>query len=175
MSAYVVNRLHVDLLVRLILDGPAGVPVDPSAAWYLRTHVMGTADELGAALIREDVESVAYRYGEAPEAGTLPGPVDRYYLRPYRYERPPHRLTVPEALKAINGYEYQSCEHPGWRTSAVRALCDELRARLIARVPGYDAAPWTWSAEDVEDRRPGVTILSREPDGFTALLGGSTE
>ena len=37
----------------LVGIGDGTVPVDPSAAWYLRTHVMGTADELGAALIRE--------------------------------------------------------------------------------------------------------------------------
>lgn len=150
MSAYIVAREHVDLLVRLIIEGPAGVPVNPGTAWYLRSYVMGTADELGQALVSECVASVAYRYREAPEAGTLPGPVDRYYLEPYAYRRPVHRLTVPEALKALDGYEYQSCEHPGWEASPVRRLCDQVRGAVIHHVPGYDPAPWTWDAADLE-------------------------
>ena len=143
-------REHVDLLVRLVLEGPAGVPVSPDTAWYLRRHVMGDADDIGAAFVRECVASVAYRYGEAPEGETLPGPVDRYYLRPYAYRRTVHRLTVPEALKALDGFEYQACEHPAWEGSAVRALCDELRRAVYRRMPGYDPAPWTWDASDLE-------------------------
>ena len=156
MSAYVVAREHIDLMVRLILEGPAGVPVNPGTAWYFRSYVMGTADELGAALVRECVASVAYRYRQDPlealdpEAEALPGPLDRYYQSPYTYRRPVHRLTVPEALKALDGYEYQSCEHPGWEASAVRALCGQLRHAVAQHVPGYDPAPWTWDASDLE-------------------------
>ncbi len=150
MSAYVVDREHVDLMVRLALEGPAGVAVGPDAAWHAPRSLSADADELGALLVAECVASVAHRYGEDPAAGALPGPADAYYLRPYAYRRPAHRLTVAEGLKAIDGYEYQSCEHPGWEGSAVRALCDELRRALARRVPGYDAAPWTWDASDLE-------------------------
>lgn len=165
MSAYIVDRLHIDLLVRLATDGPAGVPVNPGTAWPRIVDL--EPDALGQLLITECVASVAYRYSERPTDGTLPGPFDRYYLEPYHYTRPPHRLTVPEALKAIDGYVYQSCEDPGWPTSEGYRVCDALRAAVSRRVDGYDAAPWTWSPGDLA----GVHVLSRDPDGFTAIGG----
>ena len=101
----------------------------------------------GQLLVDTCVASVSYRYSESTDS--LPGPVARYYLEPYTYAVPSHRLDVPEALKALAGYEYRACEHPGWPTSPAKALCDEMRGRLIARVPGYDAAPWTWDLSDL--------------------------
>jgi (2Fe-2S) ferredoxin len=146
MSARIVNREHIDLMVRLVTEGPAGVPVSPDGAWY--TSVSGLdADSIGQMLIDTWVASVSYRYSESTDS--LPGPVARYYLEPYAYAVPSHRLDVPEALKALDGYEYQSGEHPDWPMSPAKALCDEMRGRLIARVPGYDAAPWTWDAADL--------------------------
>jgi hypothetical protein len=45
-------------------------------------------------------------------------------------------------LKAISCYEYQSCEHPGWRKSEAHAFCEALRDMAIGCLPGYDDAPW---------------------------------
>ena len=45
--------------------------------------------------------------------------------------------------KAIDCYEYQSCEHSGWLASNARVFCANMRARLARDLPGYDDAP-TW-------------------------------
>lgn len=120
-----------------------------------------TADRVGAMLIAENVRSVQHRY---PDAGmdSIPGPVDNGYatdalLGQYRYRAHaaagspgawgsmvgPRRLTAVEALKAIDGYEYQACEHDGWEASEAKAFCEALRRALIGALPGYDAAD-TW-------------------------------
>lgn len=93
-------------------------------------------------LVSENVESVWYRYPDDRTIDDLPGPIDKSSLMEYRYE-PGRRLTVPEALVALSGYEYQACEHPAWRDSEAYAFVDWLRGALIRRIPGYAAAD-TW-------------------------------
>jgi len=52
-------------------------------------------------------------------------------------------------LSLISCYEYQSCEHPEWRTSEARAICEALRKLAIRNLPGYDEAPWHADTRDV--------------------------
>jgi hypothetical protein len=44
--------------------------------------------------------------------------------------------------KAIACYEYQACECADWEQSEAVQFCDALRRKMIARLPGYEAAPW---------------------------------
>jgi hypothetical protein len=61
----------------------------------------------------------------------------------YTHRRPQHaEWTVAELLNAIRGYQYQTCEHPGWDRSQAKAFCDALQQRLIATLPGYTDGPW---------------------------------
>ena len=53
-------------------------------------------------------------------------------------------MGVVEALKALDCYEYQSCEHPEWETSEAFEFCRAMRNLLIGCLPGYDAAQWEW-------------------------------
>lgn len=156
MSAYVVDKAHIDAMVRLGIEGPAGYHGGPGGAWSDHYYVNDPTAELGARpvhvreeptrigqmLVSENVESVWYRYPDDRTINDLPGPTDKSDLMEYRYQ-PGRRLTVPEALVALSGYEYQSCEHPGWRDSEAHSYVEWLRAGLIRRVPGYDAAD-TW-------------------------------
>lgn len=161
MSAYVVETEHIDALVQLALSGPADrAPRYPgdgwgSFRWYridsetgdLERHQLdfGSRDETGAMLLRECIASVAYRYQDTlwPE---LPGPVPN--PDPGHYEcdftSRSRRPTTIEGLKLLDCYEYQSCEHPGWRDSSAKAFCETLRNRLIKCLPGYDDAAWEW-------------------------------
>lgn len=34
MSAFMVDKVHVDLLVKVAIEGPRGVPVSPDHAWH---------------------------------------------------------------------------------------------------------------------------------------------
>jgi hypothetical protein len=137
MSAYVQPIPHINALVRLALEGPTGVPVNPSTSWRPPYFAGGRldhtrADELGTALLRENVRSVNYRYEK--RGGKLPT---------YEYNGG-RRLTVPEAIMAIRGYEYQACERPDFDKSEVHAFLHRLLASVAARVPGVEEAD-TWS------------------------------
>jgi len=88
------------------------------------------------------VASVRYRY---PDTEDLPGPLGPWWLLRYIY-RPeldrPHILTVVEALKALAGYSYQSCERPDWYESEACRFVQRMTAWLLEALPGYDDAPW---------------------------------
>lgn len=157
MSAYVVDDRHIDALLTAALDLPlAGhqmrwlrpgevKPTDyergevsgPTAAASFRQRVRqmepSEATAVGRMLLLENAHSVSHRYKE---------PLD---VPEYEYTR--HGGLSPVAvLKALSGFEYQACEHPGWKGSEAYAFCDALRLEAIRRLPGYDAAEWEVTA-----------------------------
>lgn len=168
MSAFVVDRRHIDVILTTALEGPRGVAIHPGSAWsrpfrwYGPSPVLsgGTLDEtnldeVGRMLLAENCRSVSHRYrGEYP----LPGPCDvPETTEPdgassYTYTRPPVGLTVVEALNALRCYEYQACETPDFRESRAFAFCDTLRHHLIASLPGMSDAPWEWTDDTFRQR-----------------------
>lgn len=124
-----------------------------------------SCDTLGQMLVDENVASVSYRYSTpgrtyyyGPETAAtmpddsledLPGPCDHYYMQPYVYEDPRRELTPGEVFRLIDCLDYQSCEHPTWRTSEVFAFLTALREAYCRRVDGYDAAPWGFEKPEV--------------------------
>ena len=102
-----------------------------------------SADYVGRMLLWECVRSVAYRYPDDSLDG-LPGPCGftPEETEDYTYRCHARRLEPVEVLKAIDCYEYQSCEHPDWKDSTAAKLCDQLRSRMIAELPGYEEAAW---------------------------------
>lgn len=157
MSAFVVDKPHIDAMIRRALAMPQG---HGPLSWYAKdprklhheelqkeyrqlTH--DNADAVGQMLVDECVKSVSYRYQD-DKVTNLPGPCDAYWLIPYKYEHPfRHRTPTPvEALKLINCYEYQSCEHPEWEDSEAYLFCESLKSSMIGMLPGYDDAPWEW-------------------------------
>lgn len=71
MSAYVVGKEHIDALVRLGAEGPAGYHGGPGGAWYgyyyppgadQAVYVKEAPDRIGQMLASENIESVWYRY-----------------------------------------------------------------------------------------------------------------
>lgn len=193
MSAYVVDKEHIDYLVRAGLTRGGEHGSDNGLRWfdpsvpdgerdYEPGAMMGgptahetfeakrreltpeTADRVGAMLWSENARSVSYRYN-GEEYGTLPGPSDfdemalasYVFVDPARLPIQERRVMVAEGykfrtndpvavLKACDGYEYQSCEHPGWRTSEACAFLDALRRKMIRALPGYADADWSVSA-----------------------------
>src|SRR3990167_5628484 len=132
MSAFITDKAHIDAMITVARLGPEDAKDnEPGEYWPAGM----SADQLGEMLTAEMIASVSYRYPEdnypAPEA-ELPGPVEQWYREPYRYE-PTRRLTVAEAHKAVCCYVYQSCEHPGWRSSAAFTFCERFRAWLLSQ------------------------------------------
>src|SRR4051812_45036842 len=110
MSAWVVSKKHIDLMVAAITTGTRDGVLKRNRR---------SPDKLGQALVSECVRSVSYRYPDDDvQKGELPGPCDAYYLKPYRFEDPIYRPTAVELMKAVSCYAYQSNEHPGWGKSA---------------------------------------------------------
>ena len=177
MSAYVVDKAHIDALVRAGLVLPARqvqggrlrwfwpeitqadreATYQAGAAWGPRSAQLAEerrreltpsagADRVGAMLWSENVRSVCFRYDEPEDADELPGPVGFGVLDVAGYRFGPG-VFLPDVdpvavLKAIDGYEYQSCEHPGWEASEAHAFCEALRRAAIGCLPGYAEASW---------------------------------
>ncbi len=117
MSAFVVSPKHIRALAQAV-----------QGARCARETVYEVADILWD----ENVASVCHRYSE--DAALYPKPEWTFGL--------PVPYSDVQILKAINCYEYQSCEHPGWQDSKARSICAALTAAVIHRLPGYSNAKW---------------------------------
>jgi hypothetical protein len=162
MSAFIVSKKHVDLIVAAVTCGTRDGIVKPSRK---------SKDKLGQMLVTECVASVSYRYpNDDVQKGELPGPCDAYYVKPYRWEDPKYRPSAAELLNAINCYMYQSCEHPGWKSSTAHQFCEELVVKIESLVqagigycniwPEYEAAPWDFDEEAI-----AICYAKADPDG----------
>jgi len=98
---------------------------------------------LGQMLLDTCLRSVFYRYPNCETVTDLPGYTPDLNERGPTYKHNPHlHVTAVAALKAIQCYDYQSCEFPEWQESAAFAFCRALREALVSDLPGYDDAPW---------------------------------
>ena len=159
MSAYVVNDTHIDAILTGALR--IGAHLGPLRWWYpaldhtkalapqqanRRELTQETAGRVGAMLLAENQRSVNRRYGAAD--WEIP-----YLLT--ELQGAPNAVVI---LKALNCYEYQSCEHTGWPTTEAYHFCQALRHRAIRELPGYDEAPW-----EIVDPTVYLTTLRPQP------------
>jgi len=139
MSAFAVSNAHIDALLTAGLDqGTHGyfrwywpeLTAEEEAEEHLHELRIETANQVGAMLVAEYYRSVNHRYHEDNEP------------EPYVYARCRQRLAPVALLKAVDCYEYQSCEHPEWKRSQARAFCQALRGALVRDLRGYAQARW---------------------------------
>lgn len=156
MSAFIVGKAHIDAMVQAGLSYGEPHRHNGTLCWHIKEEADGedyergepwgpmavansqrrrreltrdTANRVGAMLWNENKRSVDHRYNEANDREV------------YRFAS--SRVTNPVAiLKAINCYEYQSCEHPEWETSEAQAFCAALTGAMVRSLPGYDEAEW---------------------------------
>jgi hypothetical protein len=169
MSAFEVDATHIDVMVSAALQRhhgetlgwyfgeiPRAEPGEmlPSGEDYLtalsKTHrevTSETAEQWGATLLAENRRSVNWRYAEEEIEA------------PYVFTEYAGQFNPVAILSAINCYEYQACEHPGWKTSEARAFCEALRSRMIRMLPGYGNAPW--EVRDAAQVTIGVPVRVR--------------
>jgi hypothetical protein len=150
MSAFLVTRTHIDLLV-FAWSKASGGRREAIQFWDPATErriEIETDSDLGRMLWRENMLSLAARYDDPIDQPTL----DAYS---YTYRGSFLQTSVVTMLKAIACYEYQACEHEGWNTSKSKAYCEALRDGLISKLPGYSDAPW-----GVEDNAKDSTVRS---------------
>jgi hypothetical protein len=164
VSAFVIDPVHIDLILCAAINGPCDYHGSCGLSWrapFVDELLDGIAsgplneeiaDLSGRALLRECVASVSCRYPDDP-ADRLPGVTPGFDPERYEWTDFGRRLNAIKCCKAIDCYEYQSCEHPGWRASGARAFCERLRSLLVCGMAGYEAAPWEWTLEEFERRR----------------------
>ena len=153
MSAFVVSKAHIDYLVHAACT----LNINYTAVYFDRQRVDFTnADDIGRKLWATNVASVLYRYPDCSlHSGTMPGPADLDHESLATYTLPAFsrlKFDIVTALKAVDCYEYQSCETPEWSTLPAYQFSQQLRSALIGRLPGYEQAPW----EIEEDTRMEV-------------------
>jgi len=148
MSAFIVNKTHLDYLVTAGLRfsrhgalswfAPAEDP--PEAPTHQRELTDETADHVGAMLAAENRRSVDHRYdeNELEDFYTF----TRYPGSGERGSAGRPRLEPVQILKALACYEYQSCEHPEWEQSEAHDFCRVLRHAAIWALPGIEDAAW---------------------------------
>lgn len=173
MSAYVVDRATIDVLVQAAIDGAKnadGMPLgkryqgesfgwwDPKLEQSVNVSEYASdaealsgklsPDMFGRLLWRENVASVAARYpGDA--SGDRPGPIDfcDEEAAEYTFTRRRAPMQAPTILGAIRCLEYQSCEHAGWHDSSAHAALLQLHRWISEQAIGRDC--WGVSDDDV--------------------------
>jgi hypothetical protein len=160
VSAFVVPKAHIDALLTAGLwpawstYGPLrwfdveevdpecfeeGLPWSSIAPRWSDEHRRELTDEtagmVGAMLWAENRRSVNHRYAEND------------WEDPYIFKALPGEPSAVDVLKALSGYEYQSCEHPGWAVSEAKRFCEALRGRAIRWLPGYESSD-AWAIKD---------------------------
>ncbi len=140
MSAFEVNRDHIDYLLSAAIA--YNIPYG-TVSWKGERVTITNADEVGTALLNMNVASVNERYDEGEFEG-------RWSPGEYRFRRWP-AVSPVQVLKGIHCYQYQSCEHPGWKESEAYRFCKALERAAIQHLDGYEEADW----EIARDRDPG--------------------
>ncbi len=155
MSAFVVDPSHIDVMLSVAINGPKETWPRRWTGTYVNELMddgqtgpvtRETADLAGRALLRECIASVSYRYDGLP--GPSPDPEQ------YEWTDFGRLLTPIETCRAIDGFEYQSCEHPGWWNSGANIFCHRFRGDLVRCMKGYEEAEWHWTAEKALARAP---------------------
>ena len=145
MSAFIVDKIHIDGLVQAMLESN-GFHSPFRYFFKDKSHavVKENANDIGSMLWEENLKSIDSRYPDCKEDGKYPGPIDfsTKDIVSYTYKRASQRVKLIDALKAIDCYEYQTCEHNDWEKSESFAICQSLRKWLISRLPGYEEASW---------------------------------
>lgn len=129
MSAWIVSEKHIDYMVTAVIRAEL---------------VADNPDEIGRMLWRECLASVAYRYPNDGD-GERPGPVDfkDSDVDTYTWTET-DELDAPELATTLRCYDYQSCEHPGYKTSEAKAIVDKLLAGMGKVDWEGSTAPWGW-------------------------------
>jgi hypothetical protein len=123
MSAYVCDDSHITALARYAVDHNIPRPVQ---------SLPPTIQDIGETLLAENVVSVNHRYPDRhAEAAFI---VSEWALA--------QEFSPIQIVKACQCFGYQSCEHPGWVTSAACQIVKEIECAAIAEVPGYRDAKW---------------------------------
>jgi hypothetical protein len=165
MSAFIVDKNHILYMVQAAMrlghghsqlrwfwSGPDGFLPDMQDSLAVSDYTK--AADVANMLWRENIASVSCRYPNE-SSNTLPGPKKQdFVITPDDFHMGLWSEYTPvRVLKACDCFEYQSCEHDGWKWSEALAFINALRNRAIECLPGYDEADWGAPKTDTERRK----------------------
>ena len=106
------------------------------------------SDTIGRELWAENVLSIHARYPDTIDGENLPGAgtFTEAEVMAYQYGPGARVANVDPlgAIGAIRGYEYQSCEHDGWKYSIAYAFTRQVTANIVDRLrDGTGSSAWT--------------------------------
>lgn len=140
MSAFILSAKHIDTM----LSGALALGSLGQFKYGRLPLTEETATEIGRGLMRENYNSVNYRYEGDPEVGYIPPS--------YTFTRQPMPDTNVDAValvgKSFACYDYQTCEHAAWEDSDAFSFCNQVLSALreaygdLHNLAAYDAAPW---------------------------------
>ncbi len=127
MSAYVVSNNHINAIVRFMEANKPSL-FDRAGRYIIGGIAIpqyGTA--IGQLLLKENVRSVNYRYSVKDRAAK------------FVYDTAPPPVSGIEALKLINGLDYQSCERDDWHKSKACLILTTLKIAILEDLAGLNA------------------------------------
>jgi hypothetical protein len=145
MSAFVVSTAHIDTIVSAAIDLELFAAHTDHGT--LERVCPETASAFGKMLLAENVRSVVHRYhltGSA-EAFDYAELVETYEFRYYPC------VPAGAAAKALDCFDYQSCETDDYEKSLAYAFTCRMAKALNKHLAGYEAAPW-----GIDDRIPAT-------------------
>lgn len=139
MSAFIQSNEHIDVLVSYFTSEihGNGLWTKVGGDWCYLTPEK--AYKVAEMLHKENLKSVNHRYNESEPMS---------YEFTY-YPDMTQAYSPAEIAKAIDGLEYQSCEHEGWDSSEAKATLGRMRKQLLTKMRGYEEAS-TWSIDEVK-------------------------
>ena len=117
MSAWIVSKKHIDALVTWATKN--NIVVTHKGALH---PISGNLDDIGQSLWRENFRSVNSRYSENK--------------RTPKYIFQPEHATDMVIYKNIGCYDYQTCEHAGYKDSFAFAFVEAVMKKLDEK--GYN-------------------------------------
>lgn len=155
MSAYIVGNDLIDLIVSACLHR-RGVHSDgfgvysEGQGWRKWYDTQQDGNDLANILREANYDSVNYRYHDhdgRPWDDTTP-------FRKVHHLGGGRGALIPwgHVLLALDCYEYQSCEHPGYPQSLAHQIIDVVRRKVCEWIASETDAPWEWSREELAKR-----------------------
>ena len=157
MSAYICNPEHFGILAAYAVRNDCAVYEWQHSRKNTLEVKIDTAQRIAKGLARENIRSVAHRYGD----DNLPGPC----MTPADIEEAAaiyaaHFIVNPQALRPIDvlklcqSWDYQSSETDDWKDSLAWQQVDWIRNAAIRQLPGYEDADWSF-----DQSLPEVEVL----------------
>lgn len=132
MSAFIVNKEHIDALVNYMVKHRVSYWTGSMRV----TCTLNNAEEIGRILLDENVRSVNHRYGGRIDED------EKDAAATYTFKRSPHYLAPVQIIKAVHCLDYQCCETDDWDTTLAHNILQNILSTACHKLPGYDEAQW---------------------------------